>query len=75
LISPTIIITLYIPIITITILHSTLNILKIWPLLFKDSPYNYQIGFQEAASPSAEAIISFHNHVMVIIVVILSVVV
>nr|YP_010889961.1 cytochrome c oxidase subunit II [Chuniphyes multidentata]WJJ69922.1 cytochrome c oxidase subunit 2 [Chuniphyes multidentata] len=33
------------------------------------------MGFQEAASPSAEAIISFHNHVMVIIVVILSVVV
>ena len=32
-----------------------------------DVPVNYQLGFQDSASPVMEGIINFHNYVMVFI--------
>lgn len=36
-----------------------------------DSPVNWQINFQDPASPVMEGIISFHNHIMVIVIFII----
>lgn len=36
-------------------------------LILLDSPFRWQIGFQEPAVPTMEGIVTFHNHVMVLI--------
>lgn len=41
---------------------------SIFPVAYNDAPVPWQMGFQEAATPIMEGIISLHNDVMGIIV-------
>lgn len=42
--------------------------------IFKDAPEPWQLGFQDAASPVMEEIIFFHDQIMFILIIIITIV-
>lgn len=43
-------------------------------LVFKDAPESWQLGFQDAASPVMEEILFFHDQIMFILIIIVTIV-